>query len=121
MAAFPAPVHEYYQPDSFGTYVETNGTSATTIHFSLGTTSWGSNSPWRQEPPEPEESPKAVKLRLARAASRKAVLAALAALRRLRDDPDPRIPPLARRGLSGRPAARKRVCAGSSRYRVLVN
>jgi hypothetical protein len=120
MAAFESVHYAYRSPWGLGTYSDTNATTATTITFD----EWqsGSNVTFSPSPPEaPRESPREAKRRRARESSRKAVLAALAALRGLRDDPDPSIPPLARRGLSGRPAARKRVCAGSSRYRVLVN
>ena len=70
-------------------------------------------------PPEDRESEdlKAFK----KACARAALLADQRALRTLRDDPSPKIPLQARKGFSGRQAARKRVCAGSSRYRVLVN
>jgi len=56
-----------------------------------------------------------------KAVARSLLLADQRALRTLRDDPSPKIPLQARKGLSGRQAVRKRVCAGSSRYRVLVN
>jgi hypothetical protein len=75
-------------------------------------------------PPEPTEEvldPKEERRRWHRALSRQAILAAQEALRGLRDDPSPRVSLQARRGLSGRQSVRKRVCAGSSRYRVLVN
>jgi hypothetical protein len=56
-----------------------------------------------------------------RALSRQAAWEAQLALRRATDDPHPRIPRHARKAPYVRPRAKKRVCAGSSRYRVLVN
>jgi hypothetical protein len=121
MAAFESVPYQTTCSQVYGwPYSGTNATTATTLYFPAD--SWAANVPLPPSAPEaPRESPREAKRRRARESSRKAVLAALAALRGLRDDPDPSIPPLARRGLSGRPAARKRVCAGSSRYRVLVN
>ena len=108
-----------YEPNRYS-----NATSATTLTIDP----WQTNSTaasWDVIPipasprTEREESEdlKAFK----KAVARSLLLADQRALRTLRDDPSPRIPLQARKGLSGRQAARKRVCAGSSRYRVLVN
>ena len=56
-----------------------------------------------------------------RALSRQHIKAARIALRGVPDDPGSRIPLQARRTPYIRPRAKKRVCAGSSRYRVLIN
>jgi len=53
--------------------------------------------------------------------SRQDVCEARMALRRVRDDPGGRVPLQARKAPYTRPRSKKRVCAGSSRYRVLVN
>jgi len=121
MAAFDPHPDTYLprNPWETGTVWYTNVTPQT---LSLDCWATGSNyPPPRPSPQEPQESPRAAELRRHRAASRRAVLEALAARRGLRDDPSPLVPLPARKGFSGRPAARKRVCAGSSRYRVLVN
>lgn len=56
-----------------------------------------------------------------RALSRQAAWEAQVALRSAPDDPGVRVPLLARKRPYVRQRAKKRVCAGSSRYRVLVN
>ncbi len=54
-------------------------------------------------------------------ASKRAVTRARLALQQALDDPRPEIPLPERKRPYVRPRAKKRVCAGSSRYRVMVN
>jgi hypothetical protein len=59
-------------------------------------------------------------VREARERSEEALSSARIGLRSLRDDPGTRIPVPERHGFRRRPQFAKRVCGGSSRYRVLV-
>jgi glyoxylase-like metal-dependent hydrolase (beta-lactamase superfamily II) len=77
-------------------------------------------------PPRPEDPLKAYlnqlrrAVRLAREQAEMAFREVRSAHRRLRDDPSDRVPLPERNGLRRRPMFAKRVCGGSSRYRVLV-
>jgi hypothetical protein len=71
--------------------------------------------------PEPPEDLKAALKAWHRAVSHHAILAAQKALRSAPDDPSPRIPLAARRAPHVRQRSKRRVCGGSSRYRVRVN
>lgn len=101
-----------YTTDNGTCGYDTWATTTTTVTIYPGNT--GANI---ELEPEPLIDLKAWK----KALSRQAIWEAQVALRRCQDDPSPRVPLQARRGLSGRQAVRKRVCSGSSRYRVLVN
>lgn len=70
--------------------------------------------------PEPYYDDRETRLTLKRTASKAAVLRARLALQRALDDPRPEIPLEARKRPYRRPTAKGRVCAGSSRYRVMV-
>jgi len=107
-----------------------NGSSDTTFttDFWQGSTQTSSaniSNPWVtiyiEAPPRTEREESEALKAFKKAVASAALLEDQRALRTLRDDPSPRIPLQARKGLSGRQAVRKRVCAGSSRYRVLVN
>jgi len=71
--------------------------------------------------PEPNFNDREYRLTLKRTASKAAVTRARLALQRALDDPRPEIPLGARKRPYRRPTAKGRVCAGSSRYRVMVN
>lgn len=71
--------------------------------------------------PEPVRSVKEALKEWHRALSRHAAWEAMVALRSAPDDPGHRVPLPARQRPYVRQRAKKRVCAGSSRYRVLVN
>lgn len=72
------------------------------------------------QPPEPEEDDREWLRQWHRAVSRQAAWEAQIALRSAGDDPRGKVPLQAQKVAYVRPRAKKRVCAGSSRYRVLV-
>lgn len=98
-----------------------NATTQTITFTDYGTQGYGTN--WYVYP-EPEPDPidrKAAELAHKRAVSRASLTRARLALQRALDDPHPAIPLADRKRPYHRPRTKKRVCAGSSRYRVLVN
>lgn len=105
------------------TETETYGTYDPYITLPLSTLDVSSNSVaysgYRPEP-EPLSEREEILLRH-RASSRLAVCQGRMALRGALDDPTTRVPIMARKLPYVRPTFKKRVCAGSSRYRVLVN
>jgi hypothetical protein len=77
---------------------------------------------WEATPaPEPHEDIREYLKQLHREASWEAVRKAREALRAVRDDPGHRVPLQDRHHPYVRPLSKKRVCGGSSRYRVRVN
>ena len=105
-------------------YLDT-GSTLTANNYDWGTQSTATTTNWVEVyipvAPRTEQDEKEDLKAFRKAVARSILLADQRALRTLRDDPNPKIPLQARKGLNGRQAVRKRVCAGSSRYRVLVN
>lgn len=121
MIAYPP---YYRQTFSTSVYGYDNGYDSTTqtIPFTYSGEIWGNNlSYWPAKEPEPEPDRKAAELAHKREVSRASLVRARLALQRALDDPRPEIPLADRKRPYHRPRAKKRVCAGSSRYRVLVN
>jgi hypothetical protein len=79
----------------------------------------GSNSIYVE--PEPEPDLRATIRQLKRDLSHRAITRARIALQRALDDPGVQVPIQDRKRPYVRPRAKKRVCSGSSRYRVMVN
>ncbi len=69
----------------------------------------------------PAPNPREVARQRKRDLSKRALTRARLALQRALDDPRPEIPLPDRKRPYARPRSKKRVCAGSSRYRVMVH
>jgi hypothetical protein len=106
---------------SIGTENFDNSFGVTTcpVYVKVSAHSWGNYR--QQETPVEEFSRKARELLQKRDISRTALRRAQMALQRALDDPGGQVPLQDRKRPYVRPRSKKRVCAGSSRYRVLVN
>jgi hypothetical protein len=91
-------------------------TGTVTITLTGGCHFYASNNIYIQ----PEPNHLEVARKQARSASLAAITRARLALQRALDDPHPGVPLGARKRPYRRPAVKGRVCAGSSRYRVMV-
>lgn len=118
MIAYVEPLYQQSTRPSCGSYYSSTNDGTWVVSW-RGSDYAGST--WHQAPEPIEDGGPEVRLAEKRAISRAAVLRARLALQRALDDPRPEIPPGARKRPYRRPAVKGRVCAGSSRYRVLVN